>query len=93
MQISEATNGAAIRISPVSPQNTELLASIVALGDRFRSKLGFLPPAVYQQAAEENRLLAAVAGPDLVGYALYGLPGRRIRLTHLCVDPSRRRGG
>lgn len=93
MQISEATSGAAIRISSVSPQNTELMASIVALGDRFRSKLGFLPPAVYQQAAEENRLLAAVAGSDLVGYALYGLPGQRIRLTHLCVDPSRRRGG
>ncbi|MFI1481917.1 GNAT family N-acetyltransferase [Streptomyces sp. NPDC020747] len=93
MQTPEATNGAAIRISPVSPQNTELLASIVALGDRFRSKLGFLPPAVYEQAAGGDTLLAAVAGSDLVGYALYGLPGQRIRLTHLCVDPGRQRGG
>jgi hypothetical protein len=34
-----------------------------------------------------------VKGQRLAGYALYGLPGERVRLTHLCVDDSYRGQG
>lgn len=91
MQISETD--APPQIRAVTPADHQLLADVVALGDRFRSRLGFLPPAAYQQAAAAGTLLAAMSGARLVGYTLYGLPGDRVRLSHLCVEPSHRGTG
>ncbi|GAA2919643.1 MULTISPECIES: GNAT family N-acetyltransferase [Streptomyces] len=64
----------------------QLLAAVIDLGNRNRRTLGFLPRAAFGQAAETGTLLAAVEGTRLAGYALYGLPADRIRLTHLCVE-------
>lgn len=75
------------------PADDKLLAAVIALGDRFTSTLGFLPHAVYHQAARAGTLLAAVEEERLCGYALYGLPADRVRLTHLCVEPNERGKG
>ena len=81
-----------MRIRTVSADD-DLLSAVIDLGDRFNNKLGFLPHAAYTQAAQAGTLIAAVDGTRLVGYALYGLPADRVRLTHLCVEPDRRGQG
>ncbi|MEV5898416.1 GNAT family N-acetyltransferase [Streptomyces sp. NPDC052127] len=82
-----------VQIKAVGPNDDELLAAVIDLGNRNRRTLGFLPHAAFHQAAETGTLLAAVKGARLAGYALYGLPGDRVRLTHLCVDDAYRRQG
>ncbi|MEU4310906.1 GNAT family N-acetyltransferase [Streptomyces rochei] len=70
--------------------DAKLLAAVIDLGNRNRRTLGFLPHAAFQHAAQAGTLLAAVEGARLAGYALYGLPADRIRLTHLCVEDAYR---
>jgi GNAT superfamily N-acetyltransferase len=48
---------------------------------------------VYEEAAARGTLVVATADDAVVGYALYGLTKRYVRLTHLCVAPSHRRHG
>ncbi|WP_237302533.1 hypothetical protein [Streptomyces sp. S063] len=57
----------------MGPNEGELLAAVIDLGNRNRRTLGFLPHAAFHQAAEGGTLLAAVEDTRLVGYALYGL--------------------
>jgi GNAT superfamily N-acetyltransferase len=82
-----------VRINTVGAKDERLLAAVIALGNRNRKTLGFLPRAAFRQAAETGTLLAAVEGARLAGYALYGLPGDRVRLAHLCVDSDYRGQG
>ncbi|MCX4920101.1 GNAT family N-acetyltransferase [Streptomyces sp. NBC_00687] len=89
----EAVDAGDVQITAVDAADEILLAAIISLGDRNRKTLGFLPHAVFRQAAKTGTLLAAVEGGLLAGYALYGLPGDRVRLAHLCVDDSYRGQG
>ncbi|MEY2247256.1 GNAT family N-acetyltransferase [Streptomyces sp. BF23-18] len=82
-----------MQIKAVSAQDEALIADVIALGNRNRRTLGFLPRAAFRQAATSGTLIAAVEGDRLAGYALYGLPGDRVRLTHLCVEDAFRRRG
>ncbi|MEU1316169.1 GNAT family N-acetyltransferase [Streptomyces tibetensis] len=93
MQKPKSSSATQVLIKLVGARDELVLAAIVELGDRFNKTLGFMPPAAYVQAAEENRLLAAMAGRKLVGYTLFSLPRQQIRLTHLCVDPDSRGQG
>jgi ribosomal protein S18 acetylase RimI-like enzyme len=86
VQTPDVTSPTPVDIRLVRPQDTELLDAVVELGDRFNKRLGFLPPAAYKQKAGQGTLLAATIGGRLAGYTLFGLPGQRVRLTHLCVD-------
>ena len=68
---------------------------VVELGNANSATLGFLPYAVFNQAAAEGRVLACVEDGEVKGYALYA---RRVRtgdisLTHLCVDQGQRGRG
>ncbi|MDB1086490.1 GNAT family N-acetyltransferase [Streptomyces sp. ACA25] len=83
----------AIKVLPVSGEQTDLLGAVVALGDRYTKWLGLLTPPAYRAAAEDGGLLVAVEGEEVVGYALFGLPKRstHVRLAHLCV-PEEHRG-
>ena len=85
----------AIKVLTVSASQTDLLASAVALGDRYTKTLGLLTPPAYRKAAEDGGLLIAVDGAELVGYALFGLPKRSpyVRLAHLCVAEEHRGKG
>ncbi|WP_245170619.1 GNAT family N-acetyltransferase [Streptomyces bottropensis] len=88
-----AVSAGRVRIAAVNADDEQLLAAVIGLGDRNRKTLGFLPHAAFRQAAQAATLLAAVEGSRLAGYALYGLPGDRVRLTHLCVDDHYRGQG
>ncbi len=82
-----------VRVRAVSECDEELLRAVIDLGDRFTNTLGFLPQAAFKQAAQAGTLIAATTGSRLLGYALYGLPADRVRLTHLCVEPEHRGTG
>jgi GNAT superfamily N-acetyltransferase len=81
-----STQGFQIELIEVDPQDARLLNEVIALGDRSRRTLGFLPRPAFAQAAECGTLLAAVHDEHVVGYALYLLPRQVVRLTHLCVS-------
>jgi len=80
-----STQGFQIELTEVDPQDAWLLNEVIALGDRSRRTLGFLPRPAFAQAAECGTLLAAVHDEHVVGYVLYLLPRQVVRLTHLCV--------
>ncbi|MFD8575584.1 GNAT family N-acetyltransferase [Streptomyces sp. CH8.1] len=85
----------AINVLPVAAEQTELLDAIIALGDRYTKYLGLLTPPAYRKHAEDDGLLVAVDGEEVVGYALFGLPKRslHVRLAHLCVAEEHRGKG
>lgn len=80
-------------LAVAGPHDTAAIEAAIQLGNRARATLGHMPFAVYHQAATKGTLLLAFAGSQVVGYALYGLARRRVRLNHLCVDPQLRRQG
>jgi GNAT superfamily N-acetyltransferase len=69
------------------------IMAAVEVGNRARVTLGHMPYSAYRQAARDGTLLLATAGEEIIGYALFGLTRRRVRLTHLCVDPAWRGRG
>lgn len=83
----------AVDIAPARPLAAGDVAAAVQIGNRSTSTLGLLPTAAYEQAAREQTLLLARVDGEIVGYALYGLARRRVRLTHLCVAQEHRGEG
>ncbi|MGI5479400.1 GNAT family N-acetyltransferase [Streptomyces lavendofoliae] len=85
----------AIRVLPVSAEQSGLLDAIIALGNRYTKYLGLLTPPAYRKHAEDDGLLVAMDGEEVVGYALFGLPKRslHVRLAHLCVAEEHRGKG
>jgi GNAT superfamily N-acetyltransferase len=77
----------------VGPGDAQILREIVALGDKSRRTLGFLPGAAFVQASENGTLLAVIRDGRVAAYALYSLPRQIVRLTHLCVDEDLRGHG
>lgn len=84
----------AVRIELVEASGT-LYDQVTALGDANSATLGHLPYAVFKEAAESERLLAAARDGEVVGYALFALRSRRyeVSLTHLCIRDSERGKG
>lgn len=85
----------AINVLPVTGEQPELLAAAIALGDRYKKRLGLLTPPTYRKYADDGGLLVALEGSEVVGYALFGLPKRyqHVRLAHLCVAEECRGNG
>jgi GNAT superfamily N-acetyltransferase len=77
----------------VQPDDRELRVQAIALGDRNKRTLGFLPHKAYEQASAAGTLLAVVEHGQVMAYALYSLPRQVIRLTHLCVSGDARGRG
>jgi len=67
--------------------------SAIEIGDLDRRTLGLLPRAAYADAAAHGTLLLARLQGEVVGYALYGVTRRHVRLTHLCVRVEFRKRG
>ncbi|WP_405062618.1 GNAT family N-acetyltransferase [Kribbella sp. NBC_01505] len=92
-------SGAGSRLTPnaeivaVRPQDDELINAAIELGNTARATLGHLPFAAYHDAADAGTLLVALADGDVVGYSLFGLARRRIRLAHLCVAQTAQHQG
>ena len=69
------------------------IEEVIALGDANKGSLGFLPYAGFYDAAAKGRLLAAYQEQKLLGYCLFDLPDKTIRLVHLCVSEDGRERG
>ncbi|MBO3738123.1 GNAT family N-acetyltransferase [Actinoplanes flavus] len=82
-----------IRLARPDPRDSEAIDAAIQLGNAARSTLGHMPFSAYSDAADKRTLLLAYAGDLVVGYALYALARRRVRLSHLCVDPEWRGNG
>lgn len=77
----------------VAARDHEMMRQVIALADKARKTLGFLPPAAFRQAAERRTLLALEFEGSIIGYALYALPHQIVRLNHLCIAPDYRGRG
>lgn len=73
---------------------SEHLDSVIKLHSGAKATLGFLPLGVFKEQADKGCLLVAMDTTGFVaGYALYGLPRREVRLTHLCISNAHRGQG
>jgi ribosomal protein S18 acetylase RimI-like enzyme len=71
-----------------------VLAQILALANGPAKKnLGFLPDSGFLDRARKATLLAACSGQSVLGYVLYDLRDRDIKIVHLCVSPGARTRG
>jgi ribosomal protein S18 acetylase RimI-like enzyme/predicted nucleic acid-binding protein len=78
------------RVIEVDPE-TKLLGDVVELANGpAKRTLGFLPDEGFAERARKGNLLAAIEGESLLGYVLFDLPGRDVKIVHLCVSPQAR---
>lgn len=82
-----------VQLALADPSNEADITAAVALGNRARDTLGFMPVGGYRAAAARQGLLLAREGDNVVGYALFAVAHGRVRLTHLCVEQGHRRRG
>ncbi|SFK56602.1 MULTISPECIES: GNAT family N-acetyltransferase [Amycolatopsis] len=84
-----------VQVVPLAPEDRDGYQAVIDLGNRFIGRLGQLPYAAFEEAAEQSRLLIArdERAGALIGYALYRLPRNEVSLTHLCVEPDARGTG
>lgn len=73
-------------IAQVKDRATSDIADVIALGDKNRKTLGFLPRAGYIAAAENRHIVVAKA-PDgsIAGYCLFSPTRSYVRIVHVCV--------
>jgi GNAT superfamily N-acetyltransferase len=93
MKVSAAGTGESGVLVVVKPGDREIRAQAIALGDKNKRTLGFLPHKAYEQASAAGTLLAVVEHGQVMAYALYSLPRQVVRLTHLCVSGDARGRG
>lgn len=72
---------------------SEELREVLRLHRGAKRYLGFLPDAGFADRVSVGNLWAFVASGRVRGYLLFDLPGNRVRIVHLCVDPDHRGEG
>ncbi len=83
-----------VQIETVGRSDTGAISAAIALADHGKGTLGYLPHAVYEEAATRGELIVAKdLSQDTIGFALFELTTRWIRLKQLYVDPRIRRRG
>lgn len=87
------TESGDVRIVVAGDEDNDLLEAVIRLGDSQRETLGFLPASATRAYAARGQVLAAMDDGVLLGFATFGLAYDRVRLIHLCVDPSVRGRG
>jgi GNAT superfamily N-acetyltransferase len=93
MEVGGGSSRGSSVLVEVKPSDHEIRAQAIALGDRNKRTLGFLPHKAYEQASAAGTLLAVVEHGRVMAYALYSLPRQVVRLTHLCVSGDARGRG
>jgi GNAT superfamily N-acetyltransferase len=71
------------------------LDGVMRLWRANRKTLGPYPKGAFAERAQKGQVIAAVEDGSVVGYALF-YPSERVnwvRLSHLCVDESKRKQG
>jgi GNAT superfamily N-acetyltransferase len=72
----------------------DLIRAVIDLANGpAKRTLGFLPDEGFRDRARKGTLLALVVGDQLLGYALYDLKPYEVKIVHVCVADSARRGG
>jgi GNAT superfamily N-acetyltransferase len=72
----------------------DLIRAVIDLANGpAKRTLGFLPDEGFRDRARKGTLLALVVGDRLLGYALYDLKPYEVKIVHVCVADSARRGG
>jgi ribosomal protein S18 acetylase RimI-like enzyme/predicted nucleic acid-binding protein len=89
----EASASVVVQILAVQPHGPALRNVIALANGPAKKTLGFLPDSGFVDRARKGTLLAACSGSAVVGYVLYDLRPRDIKIVHLCVSPDARRGG
>ncbi|GIH16043.1 hypothetical protein Raf01_42150 [Rugosimonospora africana] len=82
-----------MRLAVAGPDDSSAIEEAIQLGNSARASLGLMRVAVYHEAAINGTLLLAYSADRVVGYALYALARRRVRLNHLCVDKAFQKEG
>lgn len=83
----------AYKVRPLMAGETDLLDQVVCLGDLHKRWLGLMTRVAFAEYASRDKVLIAVDGNTVLGYALFDLPRQRVRLAHLCVDEAARKQG
>lgn len=74
--------------------DSELLARVIALGDRHKKTIGMLPHAAFREYASQGRVWAAVdPADDFLGYVLFRDTVHDVKVVHLVVDTQKQHGG
>ncbi|SFR37175.1 hypothetical protein SAMN04488591_0754 [Microbacterium azadirachtae] len=63
---------------------------MIRLAKKHKQTLGFLPDAVFRDAAMAGNLALAVTPEGLLGYTLYRITRSVVKLTHVCVATEAR---
>lgn len=88
---AEAPPSIAIRTWQASAPGFEAaIDDVIAMAKKHRQTLGFLPDAVFHDAARSGNLVLATGVGGLLGYALYRITRSVIKLTHVCVAAEAR---
>lgn len=82
-----------VHVQVLDASDARALAAVIALGDRYRKTLGFMPREGFRDRAHKGQILVAIADGTLAGYAMFDLPGIRVKLVHLCVGTDHRGAG
>ena len=69
------------------------LPRVLDLLKQAKANVGFLPDEAVEQRIRKGTLLVAIDNGDVVGYALYDLPGDRVTIRQLAVERDARTGG
>lgn len=93
MQDHEAVDQPTYAFRLLRADEKALLDQVVRLGDLHKRWLGLLTRAAFTEYASRGRILLAVDGDLVLGYALFDLPRQRVRLAQLCVDERTRGQG
>ena len=82
-----------VPISLNDTPNSQQVSTVIALADRNRRWLGFLPASALRQMAAARRVLVTTSEDQVLGYVLFDLTRSDIRLVHVCVDDAARGSG
>lgn len=86
-------NDSSIEVRLLDAADDPWVDHVFELAERHKTWLGVLAPAVYEENAAAGRILVAVQGDRLLGYAMFYVARRRVRLAHLCIEPDVRMHG
>lgn len=82
-----------VEVRLLGGSDEQLVAAVFELAERHKRWLGMLAPAVFEENAAAGRILAALDGEQVLGYAMFYVARRRVRLAQLCVEPRERGRG
>lgn len=87
------TDGGDIEVKLLAAPDDHWVRYVFELAERHKKWLGVLAPVVYAENAAAGRILVAIRDGRLLGYVMFYVARRRVRVAHLCVEPDVRRLG